>query len=161
MDEVLGCGDLSTDPQRLAEIEAAIRPMWQTMPNSDGRLDWKSLRYVAHRYFMQQSSLLIRGLEPSRSLNSTEAGHAEILTNEVPQHAELLFGGKRSDYSIDDAAAFLAALEQLVFDSETHLLEKVYGQFGMEHSRHLSMKQMQRLLEAYMVNWMISEDDAA
>jgi len=27
--------------------------------------------------------------------------------------------------------------------------------------RHLSLKQMQRLLEAYMVNWMISEDEAA
>jgi len=135
--------------------------MWKTMPNNDGRLDWKSMRYVAHRYFMQQSSLLIRGLEPSKSLNSSEAGHAEILTKEVPQHAELLFGGKRTDYSIDDAAAFLSALEQLVFDSETHLLEKVYGQFGMETSRHLSMKQMQRMLEAYMVNWMISEDEAA
>lgn len=161
MDEVLGCGEKKVSEGHLAQIKADIESMWRTMPNTNGRLDWKSLRYIAHRYFMQQSSLLIRGLEPSRSLNSTEAGHAEILTKEVPQHAELLFGGKRSDYSIDDAAAFLAALEQLVFDSETHLLEKVYGQFGMETTRHLSMKQMQRLLEAYMVNWMISEDEAA
>jgi len=107
---------------------------------------------------MQQSSLLVRGLEPSRSLNSSEAGHAEILTKEMPQHAELLFGGKRIDYSIDDAASFLAALEQLVFDSETHLLERVYGQFGMTTTRHLSMKQMQRMLEAYMVHWMLGED---
>jgi len=161
MDEVLGCGDMKVTPEHLEKIKKDIRPMWSTMPNNDGRLDWKSLRYVGHRYFMQQSSLLIRGLEPSRSLNSSEAGHAEILTKEVPQHAELLFGGKRLDYTIDDAAAFLAALEQLVFDSETHLLEKVYGQFGMEATRHLSMKQMQRMLEAYMVNWMISEDEAA
>lgn len=161
MDEVLGCGDKKVSEEHLAEIKKDITSMWVTMPNTDGRLDWKSLRYIAHRYFMQQSSLMVRGLEPSRSLNESESGHAEILTKEVPQHAELLFGGKRTDYSIDDAAAFLAALEQLVFDSETHLLEKVYGQFGMETTRHLSMKQMQRLLEAYMVNWMISEDEAA
>lgn len=162
MDEVLGCGGLKVTPEHLQQIKNDILPMWQTMPNTNGRLDWKSLRYIAHRYFMQQSSLLIRGLEPSRSLNSTDTGSAEILTKEVPQHAELLFGGKRSnDYSIDDASSLLAALEQLVFDSETHLLEKVYGQFGMEYTRHLSMKQMQRLLEAYMVNWMISEDEAA
>jgi len=153
MDEVLGCGDKKVSEEHLAEIKKDITSMWVTMPNTDGRLDWKSLRYIAHRYFMQQSSLLVRGLEPSRSLNESESGHAEILTKEVPQHAELLFGGKRTDYSIDDAAAFLAALEQLVFDSETHLLEKVYGQFGMETTRHLSMKQMQRLLEAYMVNY--------
>merc|ERR1719198_2683615 len=108
MEEVLGCGGQRIRQERLVEIERDILPMWRTMPsNANGRLDWRSLRYVAHRYFMQQSSLLIKGLEPSRSLNSSEAGHAEILTKEVPQHAELLFGGKRTDYSIDDAAAFL------------------------------------------------------
>jgi len=160
MDEVLGCGHQKVAPEHLEEIQADIRPMWPTMPNKDGKLDWKSLRYVAHRYFMQQSSLLIRGLEPSRSLNSSEAGLAEILTKEVPKHAELLFGGKQTDYSIEDAARFLAAMEQLVFDSETHLLTKVYGQFGWETTRHLSTKQMQRMIEAYIVNWMISGNDA-
>jgi len=161
MDEVLGCGHKKVTQEHLEDIKNDIRPMWLTMPNTNGRLDWKSLRYITHRYFMQQSSLLIRGLEPSRTLNASEAGHADILMKEVPQHAELLFGAKRTDYTIDDAAGFLAAVEQLVFDSETHLLEKVYGQFGMEPTRHLSMKQMQRLLEAYMVNWMISEDETA
>jgi len=161
MDEVLGCGDMKVTPAHLAQIKDDIEIMWSTMPQTNGKLDWKSLRYVAHRYFMQQSSLLIRGLEPSRSLNSSEAGHAHILTQEVPHHAELLFGGKKVDYSRDDAASFLASLEQLVFDSETHLLEKVYGQFGMETTRRLSTKQMQRMLEAYLVNWMISEDEAA
>jgi len=117
----------------LREIKDDIKIMWKTMPNTNGRLDWKSLRYIAHRYFMQKSSLLIRGLEPSRTLNSTETGSAEILIKEVPHHAELLFGGQRTnEYSIDDASALLASLERLVFDSETHLLEKVYGQFGMD-----------------------------
>lgn len=162
MDEVLGCGNMKVLPEHLQEIKDDIKIMWKTMPNTNGRLDWKSLRYVAHRYFMQKSSLLIRGLEPSRTLNSTESGSAEILSKEVPHHAELLFGGQRTnEYTIEDAAALLSSLERLVFDSETHLLEKVYGQFGMDVSRHLSMKQLQRLLEAYMVNWMISEDEAA
>lgn len=160
MDEVLGCGDLSTDPQRLAEIEIAIRPMWQTMPNTDGRLDWKSLRYVAHRYFMQQSSLLIRGLEPSRSLNESDVGAAEILSQQLPAHADLLFGGTHSSkgYAIDDAVALLAALERLVYDSETTLLERVYKQHGLETDKILGFRQTKRVLEAYMVHWMMGED---
>jgi len=162
MDEVLGCGGMKVTPEHLEQIIGEIRPMWNTMPNSDGKLDWKSLRYIAHRHFMKKSSLLIRGLEPSRSINESDVGSASILSKDAPQHAALLFGGKRSnDYSIEDAAAFLSALEQLVFDSETHLLTKVYGQFGLDASRVLSFKQLLRLMEAYMVNWMVSEDEDA
>jgi len=163
MDEVLGCGGLSTDPDHLIQIENSIRPMWKTMPNVNGKLDWKSLRYVAHRYFMQESSLLIRGLEPSRSLNDTETGIAEILAQQLPSHADLLFGGKHiaKSYGLEDAVAFLAALERLVFDAETHLLEKVYGQFGLETEKVLTFRQQKRLLEAYMVHWMLGEDPPA
>merc|ERR1719329_470656 len=96
MDEVLGCGGRKVTQGHLQQIKDDIRPMWQTMPNFEGRLDWRSLRYVAHRYFMQQSSLLIRGLEPSRSLNATDAGAAEILAEQLPSHTDLLFGGQHS-----------------------------------------------------------------
>jgi len=130
------------------------------MPNIEGKLDWKSLRYVAHRYFMQQSSLLIRGLEPSRSLNATDAGAAEILAEQLPSHTDLLFGGQHSakSYGIDDAVALLAALERLVFDAEVHLLEKVYKQHGLESTKILGFRQQRRVLEAYMVHWMMGED---
>jgi hypothetical protein len=160
MDEVLGCGGLSTDPQHLADIEAAIRPMWRTMPSTNGKVDWKSLRYVAHRYFMQQSSLLIRGLEPSRALNDSDVGAAEILSQQLPAHTDVLFGGTHSAkaYGIEDAVALLAALERLVFDAETHLLERVYKQHGLDNDKILGFKQQKRVLEAYMVHWMMGED---
>lgn len=160
MDEVLGCGGDSATSTHLTEIEARIRPMWMTMPSNDGKLDWKSLRYVAHRYFMQQSSMLIRGFEPSRALNESDSGAAEILSKQVPAHADLLFGGHHSanGYTVEDAIALLAALERLVFDSETALLERVYKQHGLEHARILGFRQTKRVLEAYMVHWMMGED---
>jgi len=115
---------------------------------------------MAHRYFMQQSSLLIRGFEPSRVVSGTDSGAAAVLSKAVPEHADMLFGGAhgKAGFSVDDTVAFLAALEQLVFDSESELLEIVYRQFGMETSRLLTTKQVRRLIEAYMVNWMLGED---
>jgi len=157
MDEVLGCGDLAADPQRLTEIESVIRPMWRTMPSTNGQLDWKSLRYVAHRYFMQQSSLLIRGLEPSRVLNSTDIGIAEILNQHLPSHIGGA-GAAMKSYSLEDAVAFIAALDRLVFDAETLLLDRVYKQHGMGRDNVLAFKQQKRLLEAYIVHWMMGED---
>lgn len=161
MDEVLGCGARQVTQEHLNEIKQVVLPMWRTLPSTGGgRLDWKSLRYVAHRFFMQRSSMLIRGFEPTRLLNESDSGTAEILSNTVPTHADVLFGSGhvQHGFSIDDAVSFLAALEQLVFDSESQLLETVYKQFGMETERSLSAKQTRRLIEVYMVNWMLGED---
>lgn len=160
MDEVMGCGARKADAVDLEGIKQSILPMWNTMPKSNGRLDWKSVRYVAHRFFMQKSSLLIRGFEPSRVVSGSDSGAADVLSRAVPEHADMLLGGAhgRSGFSLDDTVSLLAALERLVFDSESDLLHVVYKQFGMEPNRLLSAKQTRRLIEAYMVSWMLGED---
>ena len=45
-----------------------------------------------------------------------------------------------------------------MFDAETHLLERVYKQHGLDNDKILGFKQQKRVLEAYMVHWMIVED---
>jgi len=161
MEEVMGCGSRKASPEALERIKFAVQPMWNTMPkNTYGKLEWRSLRYVAHRYFMQKSSMLIRGMEPSLALSEETTGAAEILANTVPSHVNEMLGGDQSKqgYAIDDGVALLAALEQLVFDSEAHLLEDVYTTLRVSNQRHLSRKHMRRLLEGYMVHWMLGED---
>lgn len=163
MEEVLGCGGQRVKPERLADIERVITPMWKTMPSAsgNGRLDWRSLRYVAHRYFMQTSSLLIKGLEPSRLLGDSDSGAAEILSKSVPEHVDIMLGGHHIEkgYSLDEAISFLAALEQLIFDSETHLLEKVYQQQKLATQSTVGRNQVKNLLEAYLVHWMMGTDE--
>jgi len=161
MDEVLGCGGHEVSQERLNEINRALEPMWRTMPSIDGKLDWRSVRYVAHRYFMQQSSLVIRGFEPSRILNSSESGVAELLSKQVPAHSDVLLGGKHASqgYGIDDVVSLVAALERLVWDSEAALLERTYKLYGMKTDRVLGMRQFQRLLEGYIVYWMMRGDE--
>lgn len=161
MDEVMGCGGKTMTKERSEQIERVLLPMWRTMPSKeDDRLDWKSLRYVAHRYFMQQSSLLIRGFEPSAAMNQSTSGAAEILAKQVPDHVDSMLGGHHASrgYSISDGVALIAAVEQLVFDSETALLEHVYKQQKTKVTAALNRWHLRRVLESYMVHWMLGED---
>lgn len=161
MEEVMGCGSRKASPEALERIKMEVRPMWNTMPkNSFGKLEWRSLRYIAHRYFMHKSSMLIRGMEPSLALSEATTGAAEILSKQVPSHVNDMLGGDQSKqgYDLDDGVALLAALDQLVFDSEAHLLEDVYATLKVATTRRLSRKHMRRMLEGYMVHWMLGED---
>merc|ERR1719235_277437 len=101
--------------------------------NSIGRIDQKSLRYMAHRYFMQKANLQIRGFEPSRVVNSTHQGHAEILSQRVPAFVEMMLEGPRasSGFTLEDAVAMVMTLQQLIYDSEAHLLEKVFTDLNL------------------------------
>lgn len=164
MDEVMGCGTgRRVDTERpQAAIQAAILPMWQSLPRSSlGRVDWKTLRYVAHRYFMQQSSVVVRGFEPSLLVNGSITGAAEILSKQVPAHVDLLLGQGHSSsgFSLEDSAMFIGALEQLIFDSEIQLLEHAY--YDQTSLTHLSSSQdeLQKILEVYVARWLINEDE--
>lgn len=160
MDEVLGCGEHGVSEEQKTYIESSIMPMWITLPKTNGNLDWKSVRYIAHRYFMQTSSLMIRGLEPSRALNHTDMGIAEILSQEAPSHTDSLFSGKnkKQGFSLHDTISLIITLERLVFDSEAALLEKVIKEAGGRKGQTFNRRQMQRVLENYMVHWMMGED---
>ena len=96
-------------------------------------------------------------MEPSRVLNNTDIGIAEILSQHLPSHVGGA-GAAMRFYTLEDAVAFLAALERLVFDAETLLLDRVYKQHGMSRDNVLAFKQQKRVLEAYIVHWMMGED---
>mmetsp|Transcript_18096 Transcript_18096/g.49630 ORF Transcript_18096/g.49630 Transcript_18096/m.49630 type:complete len:572 (-) Transcript_18096:107-1822(-) len=160
MGSVMGCGG-DVAAERLAAVEKDLRPMWRVLPkNEQGLVDWPMVRYLAHRYFMQQSSLLVRGFEPMRRINASSLGAAEILTNKVPS-AEGALEGKRSSagFSLEDAVAMVATLEQLIWDSEGTLLATVYEGQQKSTKAGLSHAELSNILEAYMVHWMMEDDD--
>jgi len=161
MQEVMGCGSRKVSDEALQRIRKEVEPMWKTMPlNPHGNLEWRSLRYIAHRYFMKRSSMLIRGFEPSLALNESEKGAAEILSKQVPGHVDSMLGGehKIKGYDLDDGVSLLSALEQLVFDSESHLLEAVYAHTRADVNNRLGRRSFRQLLENYIVYWMLGDD---
>merc|ERR1719265_1721124 len=136
MGVVMGCGG-HIEADEMAAIEKVLLPMWNTLPkNSHGRIDRRFFRYLAHRYFMQTSSLLIRGFEPTRLLNSSSWGSAEILSQRVPAFVESVLKSRHADdhgFSLEDAKTMIVALKQLNFDSESTLLEQAYAEERLRH----------------------------
>lgn len=161
MATVMGCGaDSALSQARLRQVQQNLMPIWSALPkNVHGRVDWKMLRYAAHRYFLQQSSLLVRGFEPAKQVNSSHSGSAAIMDQHAPSLVESVLEGKRSSdgFAFDDAAALISTLEQLIYDSEGSLLEVVYGESGKTRKTFLSHTELVDILEAYVVHWMLGD----
>lgn len=160
MGSALGCGG-EANPQKLASIRAAIKPMWRTLPKSNERIDRRSLRYLVHRYFMQTSSLMIRGFEPSRPVNESYWGVADILSQMVPAYVESVLESKHAKtkgFTLKDAVNMVVMMDQLIFDSESSLLEKIYADQSKPTSRSLTQKGLMQVLQSYMVEWMVEGD---
>jgi len=160
MSIVMGCGgDEGRD--MLASVEEDLLPMWRVLPKTqEGFVEWRMVRYLAHRYFMQQSSLLVRGFEPMRQINSSHMGGADIFNEKVPSIVDAVLESKRSSkgFSLQEAAAMIATLGQLIRDAEGTLLAKVYRQQRKSTKQSLSHTELENLVEAYMIHWMMDDD---
>eukprot|EP00928_Gymnodinium_smaydae_P042064 TRINITY_DN2838_c0_g10_i1.p1 TRINITY_DN2838_c0_g10~~TRINITY_DN2838_c0_g10_i1.p1 ORF type:complete len:613 (+),score=139.75 TRINITY_DN2838_c0_g10_i1:110-1840(+) len=164
METVMGCGtSRSKGRKNLAEVERVLAQMWRVAPkNAQGKVEWRMVRYFTHRYFMQRSSLLIRGLEPARLVNASHVGVAEILQTHAPSVVENAMSTPRSadGYTLDEAVALVAALEQVIFDSESALLEKAYRQQYKNVEWSLSHRELVGVIESYMAHWLLGVDSA-
>jgi len=161
MGEALGCGG-HIGKGDLERIEEQMRPLWRTMPkNLEGNVDRRSLRYAIHRYFNRRSSIHIRGFEPSRSPNASGWGSDDILGQRVPAYVESVLESQHkltTGFTLTDAAYMVATIEQLIFDWEGALLEQVYTDQGKPISRSMGHHSLVRLLEAYVVYWLLRAD---
>lgn len=163
MGEAFGCGG-EVGHEDLVKITQKLTSMWKTLPkNSEGNLERRSLRYAVHRYFNREWSLQIRGFEPTRSLNSSGWGGDDILAQRVPAYVESVLESQHKlvhGFTLSDTAHAIATIEQLIFDSETALLEQAYQAKGKFISRSLGQHGLADVLELYLVKWLLRMDDA-
>lgn len=167
MSSVMGCSSSGKQEMaNLSKVEEALAPMWAVLPKSDeGLVDWKILRYLTHRYFMQQSSLLIRGLEPTRRMNESDAVVADVLKQDSFSFVESALAGKRATggFTLKDSAALVASLERVIYDSESVLLEqslvRKLKRFRRAENELFERHEFYLLIETYMVHWLSGGDD--
>jgi hypothetical protein len=160
MGSILGCGG-EADKGHIAAIKSVVMPMWHTMPKTQNRIDRRSLRYLVHRYFMQTSSLMVRGFEPTRPVNDSHWGSADILSQMVPAYVESVLESQHNTqhgFALQDVVDMVLTLDQLIFDSEGSLLESVYKQQRKSQQRSLSHQGLKQVLEEYMIKWMIDAE---
>jgi len=164
MASVMGCrgpGGHDVD-SHLADVEQDLAPMWRVLPkDGDGRVQWKSMRYLTHRYFLKQSSLLVRGFEPARQVNDSHKGDADVFKHQVPSLVDTVLEGKRSTvgFSLNDAAVLVATIDRLMFNSERDMLETVYKYLDISEDEPLHEHEVHNLLESYIVHWMLQGAD--
>lgn len=166
MASVMGCGaPAGTSPhEHVEDIKLAMGLMWDTLPkNRWGRVEWSMVRYAAHRYFMQQFSFLVRGLEPAQRVNSSSLGNAEILSmsGQAGPVVDMLLKGKADGkgFTLEDVAFMLATLERVVHTGEGARLEEAYLLWGRKPNETLALRQVTNILETYMIGWMLGEDE--
>jgi len=160
MGSILGCGG-EADQGQIAAIKAVVMPMWRTIPKTQDRVDRRSLRYLVHRYFMQTSSLMVRGFEPTRPTNESHWGAADILSQMVPAYVEAVFESQhntQNGFTLQDVIDMILTLDQLIFDAEGTLLENVYSNQRKPKTRSLSHQGLTQILEEYIVRWMVDAE---
>jgi len=162
MGSVLGCGG-EADQGHVAAVRNIMMPMWHTIPKAHGnRIDRRSMRYLVHRYFMQTSSLMVKGFEPTRPTNDSNWGSADILSQMVPAYVESVLESQHSTqngFSLQDVLDMVLTLDQLIFDSESTVLENVYKHQRKPQHRSLSFQGLVQVLDEYMVKWMVDADE--
>jgi len=162
MGEAMGCGGHVAE-EHLVSLQAQLEPVWRTLPKTaEGNVERRSLRYLIHRHFSRRSALHIRGFEPSRPANSSGWGSADILSQKVPAFVESVLESSHKlerGFNLADAARVVATIEQLIYDFEGSVLEKVYGDQHKPLTRSLSHQGVEQLLESYMVRWMLGDDE--
>jgi len=161
--EALGCGG-HVGSQQMKKIRESMQPMWNAMQkDGNGRIDKRSLRYLVYRHFHQKWSLMIKGFEPSRPTNLTGWGSSDdILSATVPGFVEGVLESRHAQdhgFDLQDAVYMVATIEELIFDSESVLLERVYESQRKPMTRSVSQTGMQQILESYLVHWMLADDE--
>jgi len=135
--------------QRLQELEAALRPMYEALPKEQsGYLGYQSVRYALHRLLLQRHGWFIVGLEP------TDEALPPYLNGEwVPQYLQGLLEERLGNRGIDlrEIAALAASLEDLVRSEAARRMNLVYKQLHVSESARVETDDADRLLETYMM----------
>jgi len=148
---------------RLARLEAALKPLFDSLPKNEyGNLAHSPVRYALHRIFVQRHGWYIKGLEPDGdSWNTTSP--AGILKDRVSSYVEELFeerlGGR--GFNLHDTAVLAATLEHLIHDEGQNRLTKAYELKTISTDTELTRAQADTVLDEYMKYHLLSDDMAS
>jgi len=152
LESALGVGN-GVREERLQKLHAKLSPTWKSLQKDRyGRVGFKSLCYLVHRYFTQTYSFFISGLEPQRASQSVE--DIIILTESAPHYVSLLANkASRQGFSVDDAVVMVLLIESLLRESSIQGLSAVYKEHNV--SGTVSLGKSAQLIQKYMVRWML------
>eukprot|EP00928_Gymnodinium_smaydae_P077920 TRINITY_DN6145_c0_g1_i1.p1 TRINITY_DN6145_c0_g1~~TRINITY_DN6145_c0_g1_i1.p1 ORF type:complete len:635 (-),score=169.15 TRINITY_DN6145_c0_g1_i1:198-2102(-) len=136
----------------IAPIEAQLEPKFTALgKNEYGNLGQPAVRYMLHRYFVQQRGWVVKGLDTAGQAWNISSP-VELLRGEVPDSAVEIFARRLEGrgFGLRDAAAFAAVLESLA-QSETEVtMRSIYSLHNMSLFEPVDASDVDKALDTYM-----------
>jgi len=158
LQDAIGAALGSAASERKTDVMSKLTPIFQVLPkNAHGRIERPMLRYLLHRYFIRQYSVMVRGLEPTQNALSASAlvTSQKVFRDRVPAFVEAVLEGRffSKGFGLEDAAIITTILEELVLE----VPEKSY-ETAPKQRTSLARSELQMLLDRYVLLWMMGED---
>eukprot|EP00929_Paragymnodinium_shiwhaense_P080954 TRINITY_DN42265_c0_g1_i2.p1 TRINITY_DN42265_c0_g1~~TRINITY_DN42265_c0_g1_i2.p1 ORF type:complete len:659 (+),score=166.06 TRINITY_DN42265_c0_g1_i2:94-2070(+) len=138
---------------RLAELEAALRPMFAALPKDrDGNLGHAAVRYALHRLLAYQHGWWMKGLEPDggpRNATKFMSSLKEWVPSYLQQVLERRLGWRGFD--LQELAVIAATLEDLVHREAIERLQALYKLHEQDVSASLEPEFAQSLIDQYFL----------
>jgi len=163
----LAGGTLPDSKKHLQWLEDKLRPTYWALPkNAAGNLGHQAVRYVLHRFFVQQRGWFIRGLEPTNDTSWRTAIKPLTVKEWVPDFLQGVLEKKAGERgtTLMELAALAAALEDLVRKEAVGRLQTAYELHALPLNGPLSEPKVEEALTTYFVAYLkagnFSADDA-
>jgi hypothetical protein len=143
---------------RIVTIEERMRPMFQALPKNEyGKLGHSSVRYMLHRFFVEQHGWSIDGLfTEGAALNTSSPSHT--LKDRVPMFVEGLFekrlGGR--GFAVREMAVLVAVIEDSVHQEAQQELKNTYKALSIPVDAKLDKEQVEVFIEVYMSGFVMN-----
>eukprot|EP00928_Gymnodinium_smaydae_P049593 TRINITY_DN332_c2_g2_i2.p1 TRINITY_DN332_c2_g2~~TRINITY_DN332_c2_g2_i2.p1 ORF type:complete len:575 (+),score=122.19 TRINITY_DN332_c2_g2_i2:81-1727(+) len=143
LEELDANGRQNVTEARANRLEEALRPVFKVAPkDSSGRVDAKAARYLLHRLFVERHGWFVSGIENHGAIRNSSK------ISEALHHGD--------HFTLRQLARFAATLETLVHNENAERLQKAFEVYGFARNRKKTMKDAQRVIEAYMVIFVMS-----
>jgi len=140
--------------------EKKMQPMFQALPKNEyGKLGHSLVRYMLHRFFVQQHGWFVDGLfTEGAAFNSSSPSRA--LKGRVPMFIEGIFekrlGGR--GFGLHEMAVLVAVIEDSIFQDAQARLVQTFKALGFPIEVALPISQMSVVVEVYMSAFIMKTD---
>jgi len=150
--------------ERLTKLEDRLRLTYKSLPkNAAGNLGHQAVRYILHRFFVQEHGWFIRGLEPNGNNWTSDAAKALTEKEWVPDHLQKLLEqrvGERGT-NLHELAVLAAALGDLVQKEAVGRLKAAYEVHGLPMDEAIPEDEVQSVVITYFVSFLLSGNFSA
>jgi len=148
---------------RIAALEVRLSRAFKALPKSDdGALNHAVVRYILHRFFMQQHGWFIKGLEPNGPVWNPSMAENASAKEWVPAYLQdYLESSGAVGIDLHKLAVLAATLEDLIRQEANNRLEAVYSTLEQDQKEPMSMDRIRDVIGMYMVVYLVGGNVSA